>query len=171
MTIDELKRTADILTLAGSETTATVLSGATYLLLVNPLTLSKATREVRHAFKNPQQINFASVQNSTLPYMNACLEEALRRYPPIAGILFRRVGADGEVISGDFVPPNVKIFALRVPFFFFSLFLTTDDQIACFRQPWASASTAPTTRPETLRIQTASFPSAGWATSATGAMI
>jgi cytochrome P450 len=61
-----LRANAGLLVVAGSETTATLLSGVTYLLLRNPECLRKVTDEVRSAFESEHDITFASVQN--LPY-------------------------------------------------------------------------------------------------------
>ena len=92
--------------LAGSETTASSLSGVTWLLLSNPDKLEKLTREVREAFKEESDINFSSVQ--CLEYTLACLNESLRLYPPIAMGLPRQVPEGGAVISGGYVPEGVS---------------------------------------------------------------
>ncbi|KAK7746695.1 hypothetical protein SLS53_001882 [Cytospora paraplurivora] len=60
---DVLRANAIILVIAGSETTATLLSGITYLLLKNPECLEKAKEEVRSSFTHEDEITFSSVQN------------------------------------------------------------------------------------------------------------
>lgn len=82
LTDTELISNSNILIITGSETTATLLSGITYWLLKTPETLSKATHEVRSAFRSEDGIDFLSA-SAKLPYMLACLDEALRRYPPV----------------------------------------------------------------------------------------
>lgn len=57
---------AMVLIVAGSDTSATLLSGLIYLLLKNPGCLQKITHEVRSAFKSEDEISFSSVQS--LPY-------------------------------------------------------------------------------------------------------
>lgn len=52
--------------IAGSETTATLLTGAVFLLLKNPEALQKLKDEIRSAFQSEDQINFSSVEQ--LPY-------------------------------------------------------------------------------------------------------
>lgn len=108
--IPRLASNADTLIIAGSETTATLLSGATYLLLRNPDALRKLTDEVRSTFKSDDEITFASV--NSLTYMLACLNEALRCYPPVPGGLPRIVpkGSGGVTIAGQFVPEGVSVF-------------------------------------------------------------
>lgn len=84
----ELGSNAHILFMAGSETTSTLLAGATYYLLRNPECMATAVNEVRQAFGREEEITFGTA-STRLPYMLACLEEALRMYPPIPTMLVR----------------------------------------------------------------------------------
>ncbi|KAG6354687.1 hypothetical protein INS49_004705 [Diaporthe citri] len=72
----EIYDNANLLIGAGSETTATALSAATYLLAVNPDALARLVTEVRESFSSESQIDFVSVQK--LDCMLAVLDEALR---------------------------------------------------------------------------------------------
>ena len=111
-TDNELVSNGVILILAGSETTATLLSGVTYWLLRTPDALRKVTGEVRSAFKSEDEINF---NNTTmrLPYLRACLEEGLRRYPPVPSGLLRWTPPGGPTeIAGRLVPENVSVLCL-----------------------------------------------------------
>lgn len=89
ITDQEIAANCGFLILAGSETTATTLSGVTYYLLKTPEAMLKATKEVRSAFTNEAEINFVNAA-ARLPYMLACLQEALRLYPPGPGGAPRR---------------------------------------------------------------------------------
>lgn len=106
MTIPKLQATSESLITAGSESTATLLSGVTYLLLKNPDALHRLTKEVRTTFASEKDIDFLSV--STLEYMLACLDEALRMYPPAALGFPREVPQGGWTIAGHFVPEGVS---------------------------------------------------------------
>jgi cytochrome P450 len=110
LTNNELVSNGRILILARSETTATLLSGVTYWLLRTPEALRKVMDEVRSAFKSEDEINF---NNATmrLPYMLACLEEGLGRYPPVPSGLLR--WTPPTEIAGRLVPENVSV--LRLP--------------------------------------------------------
>lgn len=92
--------------MAGSETTATALSAATFYLTTNQHALSTLAREVRSSFQDEDDIDILSVQK--LPYLLAVLNEAMRMYPPVPTALPRRVPAGGDVIIGHFVPENVS---------------------------------------------------------------
>ncbi|KAG8162699.1 hypothetical protein KVR01_007177 [Diaporthe batatas] len=107
MPFEQLRSNAGLLVVAGSETTATLLCGVTYLLLRSPACLRKVTDEVRSSFESEHDITFSSVQN--LPYMLACLREGLRRYPPVAGPLPRVVPKGGAHIAGHFVPEDTVV--------------------------------------------------------------
>jgi cytochrome P450 len=96
-----------ILIIAGSETTATLLSGVTYYLLCNPSALKKLTEEVRTTFQSEEDININSVNR--LNYMLACLDEALRIYPPVPIGLPRTVPRGGATITGYYIPEGVSL--------------------------------------------------------------
>ena len=102
----EMTPNASTIVFAGSETTASLLSGATFYLLQNPDKLGRLTREVRGAFQSDEDINFQEA--SKLSYLMAVLNESLRCFPPVPISLPRVVIDDaGDVICGRFVPPGV----------------------------------------------------------------
>jgi len=107
MSFEDLKSMASIIVVAGSETTATLLCGVTYLLLQNPEALKRVTQEVRGAFKSEDDITLTSVNGLT--YMLACLNEALRMYPPVVLGLPRTIPAGGGIVAGEAVPENVSL--------------------------------------------------------------
>ena len=94
--------------IAGSETTASLLSGATYHLLRNPSMLRRAQSEVRTTFKDADDITVRAVSTpGLLPYLEAVLHESLRVWPPVPTALPRIVGPSGAIVDGQFVPGNV----------------------------------------------------------------
>ncbi|KAK9773833.1 putative Cytochrome P450 ClCP1 [Seiridium cardinale] len=104
LSFETLRSNSGALTIAGSETTATLLTGVTYLLLTRPDCLLKATNEIRSSFQSTEEITFTSVNGLT--YMLACLNEALRIYPPAPHGLPRVTPTGGATIAGTFVPGN-----------------------------------------------------------------
>lgn len=102
MPVEKIAVNASKLILAGSETTATLLSGALFLLTANQDRLAILTKEVRTCFKNDKDITLSSV--SDLTYMLACLNETLRMYPPVAVGLPRMVPKGGETVAGELIP-------------------------------------------------------------------
>ncbi|OJJ47271.1 hypothetical protein ASPZODRAFT_151782 [Penicilliopsis zonata CBS 506.65] len=104
---NEIEGNAGMLIIAGSETTATLLSGCTFYLLKNPDVLQKLVEEIRGAFKSMDEITFLAV--SHLKYTHAVLEESLRLYPPVPGILPRCVPEGGAFIDGTFIPQGTSV--------------------------------------------------------------
>ena len=101
-------RNSGSLVIAGSETVATLLSGATYHLLSNPPVWERLQDEIRSSFRSEKHINLQSVSNSArIPYMEAVLTESLRLYPPVPASIPRVTGPEGDVIDGHIIPPNV----------------------------------------------------------------
>ncbi|KAI2463323.1 putative cytochrome P450 [Annulohypoxylon bovei var. microspora] len=97
---------ASVLILAGSETTATLLSGVTYFLTSHPEMLKRLEHEVRSAFKSEEEITLMSV--GKLSFMLACLNESLRCYPPFATGAPRQTPKDA-IIDGKFVPKGTVV--------------------------------------------------------------
>jgi len=110
---DELVSNAQVLVTAGSETTATLLSGATYLLLKNPEVMQKLKDEVRGRWKSYDEIALRSVNEA--PYLVAVISEALRYYPPVPTGFYRRVPPGGEIISGVFIPEGTSVAVSSYP--------------------------------------------------------
>ena len=108
MSNEEIVSTFEVLMVAGSETTATLLSGVTYQLLKNPEVLEKLVAEIRCAFTHSDEITMVSVNN--LKYQPAVLDEALRIMPPLATAVVYVVPSDeGRVVGGHFVPGGAKV--------------------------------------------------------------
>ncbi|KAJ6052897.1 hypothetical protein N7499_004030 [Penicillium canescens] len=103
----KLYSNASFIIVAGSETVATILSGATYLLLKNPNALAKLQREVRTAFNSDEEINMDTC--SQLRYTQAVINESLRVFPPVPIGLPRFVDAQGETIDGHWVPGGTVV--------------------------------------------------------------
>jgi cytochrome P450 len=80
MSIEELQETCVSLIVAGSETTASLLSGVMYYILKNPRILERLVKEIRTAFPTENHINMSGVKG--LKYEFAVLQEGLRIFPP-----------------------------------------------------------------------------------------
>ncbi|KAH8649184.1 cytochrome P450 monooxygenase [Xylariales sp. PMI_506] len=103
----EIETNARTLIMAGSETTATTLSGATFLLCTHPEVLHRLTEEVRSTFASEAEITFTSVQK--LKYMLAVLRETMRVFPAAAGEIPRVIPPAGKFICGKFLPGGTLV--------------------------------------------------------------
>lgn len=107
MTDAEIKQTAMILMVAGSETTATFLSGLLYLVLRHPRVYKRLTKEIRDAFPTYQSIGM--VNTNTLRYLTAVVEESFRCYPPAPNAHPRIVPGKGEILENQWVPGDITV--------------------------------------------------------------
>jgi cytochrome P450 len=105
LTRGEMDANASLFMIAGTETTATLVSGLTYLLLKNPDSMAKLVREIRGAFNSSSDMHMEAV--AALPYLNACMKEALRLYPPVASGLPRLTPPAGSTVCGKYVAGGV----------------------------------------------------------------
>lgn len=97
---------ANLFMLAGTETSATVLSGCLYHLCVNPDLLVRLQREIDGTFRSNEEINMARCQ--PLRYLNACLMETLRIYPAVPVGMAHKTPPGGAIILDQLVPGNVS---------------------------------------------------------------
>jgi cytochrome P450 len=107
LTFKEMVAQAQLLILAGSETSATALSGMTYYLLTNRESLNKLTDEIRSAFAAESDITLVAA--GKLPYLQAVLDESMRMYPPAPNSFLRIVPYPGEVVCGRYVPGGTSV--------------------------------------------------------------
>ena len=103
----EIQATFNLFMIAGSETTATLLSGCIYLLQKNPHAREKLEAEIRDKFLDEKEITMLTV--SHLKYLDAVIEESLRCYPPVPIALNRMTPPEGAKICGYWVPGNVSL--------------------------------------------------------------
>lgn len=104
---EEIDATTTLLVLAGSETSAATLTGATYFALKHPPVMERLVRDVREAFKRQEDITIAAVSN--LPYVHAVIQETLRMQPTGPVSVPRQVDRPDVVVCGMPVPQGVGI--------------------------------------------------------------
>ncbi|KAH7072061.1 cytochrome P450 [Paraphoma chrysanthemicola] len=105
LNFEQMKSNADLFMQAGSETTATMLSGLMYNLLLNPEKMKKAVEEVRSSFRNEGELTIEGIQR--LRYLDACFNESMRIYPstPVGP---PRVVVTPGVVCGDVLPVGTR---------------------------------------------------------------
>lgn len=106
MTREEINSTVTVLVLAGSETSATTLTAATYYSLNHPRVFERLEKEIRDAFDHdPSSVTVSAV--SELPYLHAVITEALRLHSNNPVSIPREMDRPVE-ICGVMVPPGVS---------------------------------------------------------------
>jgi len=106
MSMDKLNASFLELTVAGSESTAVVLSGAINKLIQDPDRLAILVDEIRTRFKTFEEITFDALRD--LKYLNAVINEALRLTPPLQWIPSRQVPPEGATVCGKWLPGGVS---------------------------------------------------------------
>ncbi|KAK1962023.1 cytochrome P450 CYP11/CYP12/CYP24/CYP27 subfamily protein [Colletotrichum sublineola] len=107
LSIQEIKANAQILTMAGYDTTATALAGATFLLITNASAMVSLCKEIRSAFQHESEINISTTSN--LAYLRAAIDEALRMYPPGGSGMPRQVPKGGAFILNQHIPAGTIV--------------------------------------------------------------
>ncbi|KAH8813406.1 cytochrome P450 [Flagelloscypha sp. PMI_526] len=91
--------------IAGSDSTVNTFSSLFFLLLSHRDKLEKLREEI-DALDESELNNFSRL--AQLPYLNACIDEALRLFPPLLSQLNRP--STGKVIANRFVPDGTTVF-------------------------------------------------------------
>lgn len=106
VTQNEITATGATFMTAGTETTATELSGLSYLLSQHPDKKQRLMDEIRTTFSSTEEMTLTKL--SQLPYLNACIEEGLRYYSPVAVGFPRMVYGDNFQVCDRYVPKRVR---------------------------------------------------------------
>lgn len=107
LSLGEHHSLASLFMIAGTETTATALSGTSYHLMMNPDKLDRLTQEIRSAFTSIDDMNLESLARQK--YLMAVLQEGLRMYPPVPAELPRIVPAGGATVCGEWIPGGTSL--------------------------------------------------------------
>ncbi|KAK4197000.1 cytochrome P450 [Triangularia verruculosa] len=108
MSLQEINGSFMTLVVAGSETSATVLTGLMNHLVHQPQYLKRLEVEVRGLGQGgAHEVTLDSLRQ--LEWLNAVLTEALRLCTPVPWILPRRVPASGAVVAGVGLPGRTRV--------------------------------------------------------------
>ena len=103
----ELWGEANVLMIAGSDTTATTLAATIFYLVRNPQAMQRLQQEIRESFDSVEEI-VSGPRLGELVYIKACLDEALRLGPAVPGALAREVMDGGTLVDGIFLPEGTN---------------------------------------------------------------
>lgn len=100
--LPELLMEGNTLIVAGSDTSSTTISAVLFYLLHNPSSLSRLEQEVRSTFSSAEDIR-TGLEMQTCSWLRACIDEAMRMSPAVAGLLPR------VVLEGGFSIPAMGL--------------------------------------------------------------
>ena len=98
-----------VCSLAGSDTTSTVLRTGFLCIIANPRVYARLQAEVCAVDDVPLSSIISLARAVKLPYLQACITEALRFNPPAVGLNPRRVGPEGDTHNGVYLPPGTEV--------------------------------------------------------------
>ncbi|RAK74437.1 cytochrome P450 [Aspergillus fijiensis CBS 313.89] len=100
------------LIVAGADTVATALAALTHYLVHNEGAYHRLEEEILTACPRLHEVRFPGPRPAQCPYLDACIDEALRLSPPIPGPLPREVLRGGMALGrGRFVVPAGTVVA------------------------------------------------------------
>jgi cytochrome P450 len=108
LTPEQLQAECLTAVVAGSDTTASVIACAWYLLVRNPHTYSRLQTEIDALFPN-SEVPADITRLAQAPYLNAVTNEAMRLFPPVLSGLQRTAPSHGLVILDNYVPAGTVI--------------------------------------------------------------
>lgn len=144
MSKGEMYSNLSVFIMAGSDTSATALSGTLYHLAKNPHELMALQAELRAKFNTEADITFESF--AAIPTLLAALKESMRLYPSQPIFTPRKVPKGGAQVAEKLIPEGVS--CLFITFFLVIVALISKSHRHCScRQPWGSFSPSLTTPP------------------------
>jgi cytochrome P450 len=99
---------ANLLIVAGADTTAVTMCGFFFYLTRNPRVYARLTNEIRTTFDSVDEIRGGTKLNSC-QYLRACIDEGLRMCPAGGAELDRVICPGGQEIEGVFLPEGVHV--------------------------------------------------------------
>lgn len=104
----EMYGEAELLIIAGSDTTAIVMSSLLFYVARNQDIQDKLAKEIRSNFSSASEIKAGS-KLQACKYLRAVIQEGLRMTPPVGGETLREVREGGTDVDGTFFPPGVNV--------------------------------------------------------------
>lgn len=112
MSKGEMYSNLSLLIMAGSDTSATALSGTLYHLAKNSHELRALQAEIRAKFQAEADITFESFAG--IPTLLAALKESMRLYPSQPIFTPRKVPKGGAQVAGKWIPEGVSFLFVTV---------------------------------------------------------
>lgn len=106
--LHELFGECELLTIAGSDTTAIVTAAMSFYLARNPKAQAKLAKELTSNFSSLSEIAAGATLHNC-KYLRAVIYEVLRMAPPVPAELAREVLPGGTTIDGEFFPDGVEV--------------------------------------------------------------
>ena len=100
---------AELIVVAGSDTTAATLTCLFLQLATNPTVLKTLQAEIDDYYSSKGGLGFESTSLAKLPYLDAVVSETLRLHPAVPSGVQRMTPPKGLQIGDTFVPGNTIV--------------------------------------------------------------
>ncbi|KAI9676946.1 MAG: hypothetical protein M1817_006785 [Caeruleum heppii] len=105
LSADEAETEISISLVAGSDTTATSMRATLLSIISNPRVYTRLVGEIDDAISRGLISSpIRDEEARRLPYLQACIKEGLRRFPPITQLRERMAPPEGETYKGQHIP-------------------------------------------------------------------
>ncbi|KAI5788576.1 cytochrome P450, partial [Pyronema domesticum] len=101
----ELDSNAQLIIIAGADTTSSVLSNLFRELALNPEIQERLYQEIMDAKIRNGGTKFDCENTKSLPYLQAVIDESLRLWPPVPAGAQAQTGPSGATVAGRYIPP------------------------------------------------------------------
>jgi len=105
---DNLVRDAELIIVAGSDTTSATLTNIFFLLAKHPDKLQALQLELDSSYKEEKN-GINPKDASERPFLEGVINEALRLFPPVPSGLPRVTPKEGIIIAGVFIPGDTIV--------------------------------------------------------------
>jgi len=105
---NDLLAEANLLVVAGADTTAVTMCGFFFYISRNPRIYTRLTNEIRSTFDSVDEIR-GGTKLSSCQYLRACIDEGLRMCPAGGAELDRVVLPGGQEVEGTLLPEGVHV--------------------------------------------------------------
>ena len=97
--------------MAGADSTATAVRCIFLHILTNPRIYSRLLEEILSAERSGRISSpiIRDAESRQLPYLQACIKEGLRIWPPLTGLMTKRTPPSGDTFKDVYIPGNTDI--------------------------------------------------------------
>jgi cytochrome P450 len=111
LTDQEAEQEAVLQVIAGADTTSSAIRMIIFFIVTNPSVHRQLRKELDTA-QEEGRLSFPVVQDNeikSMAYLEACIREGLRLWPPVVGLMSKVVPPEGAELLGQFVPGGTRI--------------------------------------------------------------
>lgn len=96
--------------MAGADSTATAIRSTLLHIISNPRVYNTLQTEIDEADRRGSISRpITNTEAKGLPYLQACIKEGLRIFPPLTGLMTKLVPPEGDTLNGQFVHGGTEI--------------------------------------------------------------